>query len=267
MRRPGKKAHRARGSARILDLELSRLQPNPYQPRKNFEQSALQELADSIETCGLIQPIAVTESDGGGYTIVAGERRYRALRLLKRQTISAVILTEGSADELALVENVQRQDLHPLEEAEAMAGLMERHGYTQKELAKVIGKARPTVTNTLKLNSLPDQIREECSTSNIVTKSLLLEIAQLPSERQLSFWDAVKSGTTVQAARARKGSRRAGSRPLVQSTLNAGRSLLKRLHELLEAAGAGVDKDQLEALTDLRQAISEAISSIEKQAG
>ncbi len=117
---------------RLLEVELAELRPNPHQPRKTFAEETLRELADSIARSGLLQPIAVAESEDG-YTIVAGERRYRALKLLERKTVPALVLTDGSIDELALIENVQREDLHPLEEAEAMAELMERHGYTMEE--------------------------------------------------------------------------------------------------------------------------------------
>ncbi len=248
--------------ARILDLELSRLQPNPHQPRKTFEDGALRELAESIAARGLIQPIAVI--DNGSYVIAAGERRYRAFKQLGRQTIPAVVLKEGAADELALIENVQRQDLHPLEEAEAMKGLMERHGYTQQELGKVLGKARPTVTNMLKLNSLPEQIKEECSTSNIAGKSLLLEIARLPAEQQLPFWKVVKFGTTVRAARARKKDRPDRTRPPAELALAAGRRFLNRLDDLAQADGA-LDRGQLKRLTDLHDAIAFLFSELEDQ--
>ncbi len=255
------------GVPSILEVELVRLQPNPHQPRKNFDKMALRELADSIEKSGLIQPIAVIENEDSGYTIVAGERRYRAAQLLKRRTIPAVLLTRGNTDELALIENVQRQDLHPLEESEAMAELMKRHGYTQEMLAEILGKARPTVTNMLKLNTLPEEIKLECSMSNIATKSLLLEIAQLPAERQLPFWKEVKTArTTVRAARERKAGRPVRSRAPVELALMAGRTFLKRLRELSEAHDQDIGDDHLEILAGLRGEILLAVSAIEERA-
>lgn len=251
---------------RVLGVKLSQLQPNPHQPRMSFDDTSLRELAASIEKSGLIQPIAITKNENGGYTIVAGERRYRAAQLLKRKTIPAVLLTEGSTDELALVENVQREDLHPLEEAMAMAGLMKRHGYTQEVLAKILGKARTTVTNTLKLNSLPKKIRQECSTSNIATKSLLLEIAQLPPEQQLPFWEEVKATRpTVRAARAKKTDRPRLAKAPAELALVAGRNFLKRLQEVSEGSEQGLSKDQIGVLAGLREEILVVISVIEER--
>jgi ParB family chromosome partitioning protein len=141
---------------RIIEVDLAKLRPNPDQPRTVFKEEALQELADSIKQHGLIQPIAVVH-DGdkeGSFVIVAGERRFRAYQLLGRATIPAII-TSGNPDEIALIENIQREDLSPIEEAEALAKMMNRHSYKQEELAKIIGKSRVTVTELLGLNTHP----------------------------------------------------------------------------------------------------------------
>jgi ParB family chromosome partitioning protein len=193
---------------RIIEVELGKLRPNPDQPRTNFDEEALQELASSIEQHGLIQPIAVVgdRDNEDGFIIVAGERRYRAYRLLGRGTIPAII-TSGNPDEIALIENMQREDLSPIEEAEALAKLMERHEYKQDDLAKVIGKARTTVTELLSLNALPEEIKSECRTSDIASKSLLIELVRLGNPKdQLTFWGEIKQGsmTTVRATRAKK---------------------------------------------------------------
>jgi ParB family transcriptional regulator, chromosome partitioning protein len=193
---------------RIIEVGLQKLRPNPDQPRSNFSEDALRDLAGSIEQHGLIQPIAVIEDpeNEGGFIIVAGERRYRAFKLLGKETIPA-ITTSGNPDEIALIENMQREDLSPIEEAEALEKLMERHKYKQEDLAKVIGKARTTVVELLSLNNLPEEIKSECRTSDIASKSVLIEIVRLKTSReQLKFWKGFKKGDkpTVRVARAHK---------------------------------------------------------------
>jgi ParB family chromosome partitioning protein len=203
---------------RIIEIELQKLRPNPDQPRTNFSQEALQELASSIAQHGLIQPIAVVEDreNEGGFIIVAGERRYRAYKLLGKETIAA-ITTSGNPDEIALIENMQREDLSPIDEAEALGKLMERHNYKQEDLAKVIGKARTTVVELLSLNNLPEEIKRECRTSDIASKSVLIEIVRLGKAKdQLTFWKNLKQGEkkTVRTTRAHKG----GKKVLVQKS-------------------------------------------------
>lgn len=193
---------------RIIEVEIGNLRPNPDQPRSNFDDAALQELAASIAEHGLIQPIAVIEDPEkeGGFVIVAGERRYRAYKLLGKTSIPA-IMTSGNPDEIALIENMQREDLSPIEEAEALAKLMERHKYKQEVLAKVIGKARTTITELLSLTALPDEIKAECRTFDIAPKSVLVQIARLgKQEQQLQFWNDFKSGEmkSVRAVKERK---------------------------------------------------------------
>jgi ParB family chromosome partitioning protein len=145
-----------------LAIPLDKLRSNPDQPRKRFEESELQELAASIREHGIIEPI-IAEADGeGGYTIVAGERRFRAARLAGL-TEAPVIVRSYSADErmlIALIENVQRSDLNPVEEAEGYKKLMEFTGLSQDEIAAKVGKNRSTVANSLRLLKLPEAVRQ-----------------------------------------------------------------------------------------------------------
>jgi ParB family chromosome partitioning protein len=182
----------AEDTPRIFRLRLAEIEPNPDQPRKHLDPNALQELAASIKRHGLIQPITVKRLERSGrYLLVAGERRFRAHELLGEEDILAVITT-GDPDEISLIENVQREDLHPLEEAAAYARMMELHAWTQEQLAEVVGKARPTVTNILKLNSLPEAIKDDCRTRPDVSKSLLFEIARRTgAAAQLQLWNQV----------------------------------------------------------------------------
>ena len=144
-----------------VTIRLSEIEPNRNQPRKEFDKASLSELADSIAEHGLLQPILVRPLPDGGYQIVAGERRWRASRMAGLSEIPAVIreLSERDAAQLALVENLQREDLNPLEEAEGYGVLIETYGLTQEEAAKSVGKSRPAVTNALRLLSLPDRVK------------------------------------------------------------------------------------------------------------
>ena len=191
---------------RIIEIELTKLRPNPDQPRKRFDEETIKELADSIGQHGLIQPISVVpDQDGGdGFVIVAGERRYRAHQHLGKPTIVAII-TKGKSDEIALIENIQREDLSPMDQAEGLASLMERHEYKQEELAKVVGKPRSTIAELLSLNTLPEDIKYECRTFD-VSKSYLVQIVRSKPEEQHQFWEAYKKGEvkTVREAKKRK---------------------------------------------------------------
>jgi ParB family chromosome partitioning protein len=137
--------------------------------------------------------------------IVAGERRYRAHQQLAKPTIVAII-TKGKPDEIALIENMQREDLSPIDQAEGLANMMTKHGYKQEDLAKVVGKSRVTVTELLSLNDLPDDIKRECRTFDI-PKSVLVQIVRVGKpEEQLRFWGEYKKGEvkTVREAKRRK---------------------------------------------------------------
>ena len=140
-------------------LPIHKVEPNPDQPRRDFDPEELQSLADSIAVHGVVQPLTVRELESGYYQIVAGERRWRAARLAELREIPAVIIKadDKKVMELALIENLQRQDLNPVEEALGYQTLMEEYGLTQEEAAKTVGKSRPAVANTLRLLSLcPD---------------------------------------------------------------------------------------------------------------
>ncbi len=248
--------------SRLQEISLDELRPNPDQPRKTFDEDALNELADSIARNGLIQPI-VAVKDGDGFTIVAGERRFRAVRALRWEKVPALLIEDGMTDELALIENVQREDLHPLEEADAMQRLMDRHGYSQKELAKVIGKARPTVVNTLKLNELPELIKDQCTMSYVVPKSVLLEIVRLPAKERLGFWEEVKrGGLTVKKVRARRSrKRRRSGRGALALAVLAGERLRERLRAV-DPEHDDISPEHMKRLADIHREIDELLQSL-----
>ena len=144
----------------IQDLNLSDIRPNPYQPRKNFDDKSLKELADSIKENGVFQPIIVRKSVKG-YEIIAGERRFRASKLAKKTTIPAIVrdFSESQMMEVAVLENLQREDLTPLEEAQAYEILQKNLGLTQEEVSKRMGKSRPYIANYLRLLTLPNKTK------------------------------------------------------------------------------------------------------------
>lgn len=146
----------------VQEIDINDLRPNPYQPRKTFDKGALEELAQSIQQTGVFQPIIVRKSDVKGYEIIAGERRYRASKLAGKVTIPAIVreFDESSMMQVAVLENLQREDLNPLEEAEAYDMLMKNLNLTQAELAEKLGKSRPYIANHLRLISLPQLVKQ-----------------------------------------------------------------------------------------------------------
>ncbi|OJG56463.1 chromosome partitioning protein ParB [Enterococcus italicus DSM 15952] len=146
----------------VIEVPLNELRPNPYQPRKTFDESSLQELASSIEQSGVFQPIIIRKSAVKGYEIIAGERRFRASKLAKKETIPAIIRSfdEEAMMQVAVLENLQREDLNPLEEAEAYDMLMKNLKLTQAEVAERLGKSRPYIANYLRLLALPKLVKE-----------------------------------------------------------------------------------------------------------
>lgn len=147
--------------ASVVELKINDISPNAKQPRHKFDQEKLEELASSIREHGIIQPIIVCRAEKG-YRIVAGERRWRAARLAKLSVVPAIIreLTEVQVLQQALIENIQRQDLNPLEEAQALERLLKEHGMTQEKVASVVGRSRPAIANTMRLLNLPDSLQE-----------------------------------------------------------------------------------------------------------
>lgn len=146
----------------VQQIPLTDIRPNPYQPRKIFDETALNELAESIRISGVFQPIILRESKVKGYEIIAGERRFRASKIAEKETIPAIIreFDEEKMMEVAVLENLQREDLTSLEEAEAYEMMMKKLKLTQEEVATRLGKSRPYIANYLRLLGLPDAVKE-----------------------------------------------------------------------------------------------------------
>ena len=155
----------------VQDVKLSLIRPNPYQPRRTFDQKALRELASSIQESGVFQPIILRQPDPKlkRYELIAGERRFRASKLAKQTTIPAIIRTisDEKMMEVAVLENLQREDLTPLEEAQAYQTLMDKLSLTQAQVAERLGKSRPYIANYLRLLGLPNEIKELVSAGKL----------------------------------------------------------------------------------------------------
>ncbi|MBE6754086.1 MAG: ParB/RepB/Spo0J family partition protein [Ruminococcaceae bacterium] len=181
-------------------LRVSEIEPNRNQPRRQFDQAALEELADSIREVGIIQPLIVRTIAGGGYQIVAGERRWRASQMAGLQEIPAVIreLSDREVAELALIENLQREDLNAVEEAEGYRYLVIEYGMTQEQVAERVGKSRPAVSNAVRLLELPDQVLEMVKKGSLSAGHARAILALPTEEDQVRIAGmAVRKGMTV----------------------------------------------------------------------
>jgi ParB family transcriptional regulator, chromosome partitioning protein len=157
------------GTTGLREVPVGDIRPNPWQPRTQFDEAELDELAQSIREHGVLQPILVSQQSDGTYQLITGERRWRAVRKAGIATVPAMVkeATPQASLELALVENIQRRDLNPLEEAHAFRALLDEHGLTQEQLGQRIGKSRVSITNTLRLLNLPEPVREALANGSI----------------------------------------------------------------------------------------------------
>ena len=177
-------AHNEYLEGSFYHVPIREIRSNPDQPRKYFNEESLGELSQSIKARGILQPVIIRREKDGTIFLVAGERRLRAARQAGLEQIPTVI-TKGHPTEIALIENLQREDLKPIEEAEALARMIEEYHYNQAELATAIGKAQPTISETLSLNKLPDDIRDEYRRADI-PRRLLVEIAKQKSPADMA---------------------------------------------------------------------------------
>lgn len=190
---------------KVLSVSLDDIQPNPDQPRKSFDDSSLQELADSIRRQGVLQPLIVEEFAPGRYSIIAGERRYRAARIAGLEKVPVLVrrLTEIQRLEVSLIENIQREDLNPVDEAYAYQFLIQKSGFTQEELASRVGRSRSSITNSIRLLQLPDSMKDDL-VSGVITPGHARAILSCtnPSDRIVLRNRIVEKDLSVRAAEA-----------------------------------------------------------------
>jgi ParB/RepB/Spo0J family partition protein len=217
----------------LASIPVASIHANPEQPRRHFDPGKLEELASSIRTRGILHPIIV-KREGTGYMVMAGERRFRAAQLAGL-TIVPALIRDDDPMEIAIIENVQREDLSPLEEAEGLGALSDQYGYTHEVLAELIGKSRPYVSNTLALRRLPGHIKSEYHASPDVSREILISVARAESpERQDMLWRLVKiRRLSVQRFREQQ-----EGRPAAQDELTEIARLLRRLGRKLRALDA-----------------------------
>ncbi len=191
---------KTQGSSNLSEVEISQIEPNPNQPRREFDQEALQELANSIKELGIIQPITLRQMDGGKYQIIAGERRWRASQQAGLTAIPAYIVTvkDENAMEMALVENIQREDLNAIEIALAYQHLAETTGMTQAKISERVGKSRAAVTNYMRLLKLPAQVQMALKNKEIdMGHARALLSIESPSQQIKLFKEVQKQGYSV----------------------------------------------------------------------
>jgi ParB family chromosome partitioning protein len=201
----------AEGRGGVREIEIARIRPNPNQPRAQFREETIDELADSIRERGVLQPILLRPT-GDGFEIVAGERRWRAAQKARLHAIPAIVrdIDEASMAELALIENIQREDLNAIEEAEGYRQLIERHGHTQDGVSKLVHKSRSHVANLLRLLDLPEFVRQSLMIGEI-TMGHARAVATAPDPEELTR-EIVAKGLSVRQAedRAKQEKRRPG---------------------------------------------------------
>ena len=189
------------GEERISQIPVDKIKANPHQPRSNFDHESLEDLTNSIKEHGILQPLILAPA-GNNYQVIAGERRWRAAQLLNLKTVPAVVreMEEQQKLELALVENIQRQDLNPIEEAVAFQRLIDEFSLTQEEVSRRVGKSRAAEANTLRLLSLPAAIQKALMSGKINFSAARI-IAGLPPAERLKFFEKIiKQDLTVRAA-------------------------------------------------------------------
>ena len=229
-------------------VPVAAIEPNPEQPRKHFAEDKLAELAASIRARGVLQPVVIRRLPDGGLQLLAGERRFRAAQLAGLDRIPALIREGDDPLEIALIENVQREDLAPLEEAEALAVLIERHGYSHREVADLLGKSRPYVSNTLALTRLPEPVKAELHRDGrALSREVLMGIAREDTpDAALALWKRVQLDTmSVRRFRAERTGTTAAARSAARDALLAARRLGRALKRL---ADEGADGDEARSL-------------------
>jgi ParB family chromosome partitioning protein len=224
----------------VREVDVARIRPNPHQPRTRFDDTAIAELADSIVQRGVLQPILL-RPDGEGFQIVAGERRWRAAQRARLHTIPAIVreIDEGTTAELALIENIQREDLNAIEEAQGYRQLIERHGHTQEVLASIVHKSRSHVANLLRLLDLPEFVRQSLLRGDI-NMGHARAVAAAPDPEALTR-EIVKKGLSVRQAEARAKRAKHGPSELVLKERNVDSDLAALERQLGDMLGLKVE--------------------------
>jgi len=243
-------------------LPINEIIPNKEQPRKTFDEAALNELADSIAQHGVLQPLLVRPLTTGGYQLVAGERRWRASRIAGLKEVPVIVkeLTDTEAMQLAIIENLQREDLNPIEEAEGLQALIDKCGFNQEEVAASVGKSRPAITNSLRLLRLPEEVRDMTRNGVISagharallaldSPALMLEIADQIVSRKLTVRDVEKLASKPAKTRAKTAKKRDSFYDEVELSLT---EALGRKVKVINGRSKGTLEIEFYSLEDLK---------------
>jgi len=226
----------------------------------------LRDLSKSIKKNGVLQPILVKIEQGKTIRLVAGERRLRASKLAKQTNIPAII-TSGNPIEIALIENLQREDLKPIEEAEALAKIKKEANLKQSQLAEMLNKSRPAIVNILSINKLPEKIKKECQTSDI-SKSILIELVKVKDkDEQLKLWENIKKNNiSVKTFKERQKVKKQ-KLPIqteIQKVILSGQRFLKKLTSYTDNE-TSLKSEEIEHLKELKTAIKNILNKVEEK--
>jgi ParB family chromosome partitioning protein len=248
----------------FFNVDPTIIAPNPNQPRKYFDEVALQELAESIKQTGIIQPIIIRK-EGDKIILVAGERRLRASKMAGLSKIPCV-LTKGNPIEIALIENLQRENLNPIEESEALHQMIEEYNYTQQELAHVIGKGRSTITETLSLNRLPTKIKDECRRADSVSRRVLVEVAKRENHTEMiNLFTQIKNNKlTSDDVRKITRKKKSSKQDILKLTSNKATQFVKLLNQ---AMSEEIDENQcqylIETLKNVKAVVDHSLGKLQ----
>ena len=245
------------------EINISNIKRDPDQPRKYFDKQKLEKLSQSISSNGLIQPIVVRKvhNESNNYIIVAGERRFKAMEMLGKKNILAIVKEENHP-EIALIENIQREDLSPIEEALAYKNMADKYNRTQEEIAKIVGKSRSTISHIMKLNALPEKIKNYCL-KNSISKRILLEIAREDTEKDMEekFNRVIELNLTSEDLR-KKRSQRSPNKPIEIQFNRKITDLTKTVKRLSKVVLTSEQKIEIKSkLNDLNESVSELLKS------
>jgi ParB family chromosome partitioning protein len=246
---------------RIYKLDLAALQPDPAQARKYIDPGSLSELTSSIGKYGVLQPILFRQDEAGALIIVAGERRVAACKAAGLTTIPGIFVT-GNHREISLVENLLRENLTPVEEAEALDAIMKEQGYNQSQLSEMIGKSQPIISQTLSINKIPEDLRYQIRSNPNIPKTFLIDVAKLKTEQ------AMRTKFTKYIDKGQKAAIRAQTRPVRVSKAVALTNRMDSLHgELVNLAWqdwTDVEKEDLvNRLQDLRRRADDLLQQMD----
>ena len=244
---------------KLYTINISDLNADPNQPRKYMDTTAHNELTASIQQHGILEPVLFRQDENAALFIVAGERRFAAAQNAGLTTVPAIFI-EGNHAEISLVENLLRQDLTAVEEAEALKGLMDVQQYTQEQLSSIIGKAASTISEILSLNKLPQEVRDECRSDPAISKNILIEIAKSKQQRgMLSLYNKYK--TQKLSKQQIKQQRKREVKSPSETVLTVMTDLTEKIYKLEITQLSDADKETLrQALSVLTEVVERKLS-------